>query len=110
MVRGLAKLGDLGEWAGGGEQLHRGLSLGFIFSAIVLDCCMNKQYYANMKTLTPTRQWIIACAERLHERWHTVEATQLEEVAMDIWQDERLRTMEPGEAAAVWLLPVASAR
>lgn len=69
---------------------------------------MNKQYYADMKTLTPTRQWITACAERLHERWHTVEAAQLEEVAVDIWQDARLRSMEPAQAAAVWLLPVAS--
>lgn len=58
-----------------------------------------------METLTPSK-WIAACAERLHERWHTVEAAQLEEVAVGIWQDARLRTMEPAEAAAVWLLPV----
>lgn len=58
-----------------------------------------------MDTLTPSK-WIAACAERLHERWRTLEAAQLEEVAVGIWQDARLRTMEPAEAAAVWLLPV----
>jgi hypothetical protein len=60
-----------------------------------------------METLTPSK-WIAACAERLHERWRTLEAAQLEEVAVGIWQDAQLRTMAPAEAAAVWLLPVGS--
>lgn len=59
-----------------------------------------------METLTPSK-WIAACAQRLHERWHTVDEGQLEEVAVGIWQDARLRSMEPAEAAALWLLPVA---
>jgi hypothetical protein len=58
-----------------------------------------------METLTPS-QWIAACAKRLHERWKTVDAGELEEVAVGIWQDARLRSMEPAEAAALWLLPV----
>lgn len=58
-----------------------------------------------MDTLTPS-QWIAKCAERLHEHWHTVEAVQLEEVAVVIWQDAKLRSMEPTEAAATWLKPV----
>lgn len=58
-----------------------------------------------MDQLTPT-QWIAKCAERLHERWHTVETAQLEEVAVGIWQDANLRSMEPSEAAATWLKPV----
>lgn len=58
-----------------------------------------------METLTPSK-WIAACAQRLHERWHTVDTGQLEEVAMGIWQDARLRSMEPAAAAALWLLPV----
>ncbi len=60
-----------------------------------------------METLTPSK-WIAACAQRLHERWHTVDEGQLEEVAVGIWQDVRLRSMEPAEAAALWLLPVAT--
>jgi hypothetical protein len=82
--------------------LHR-----ILFSAIVLEYCTNKQYHLGVKTLTPSR-WIAACAERLHERWHTVDEGQLEEVAVGLWQDTRLRSMEPAEAAAVWLLPLAT--
>lgn len=55
--------------------------------------------------MTPS-QWIAKCGEKLHERWHTVEAAQLEEVAVVIWQDAKLRAMEPGEAATVWLSPI----
>ena len=58
-----------------------------------------------MDDLTPT-QWITKCAERLHDRWQTVEHGQLEEVAVVIWQDANLRAMEPHEAAAAWLKPV----
>lgn len=58
-----------------------------------------------MDDLTPT-QWISKCAERLHKRWQTVEAAQLEEVAVSIWQDAKMRALEPGQAAAVWLKPV----
>lgn len=83
--------------------LHR-----FLFSSIVLEYCMNQQYHLHMETLTPSK-WIAACAQRLHERWHTVDAGQLDEVAVGIWQDDHLRTMEPAKAAALWLLPVAPA-
>lgn len=58
-----------------------------------------------METLTPSK-WIAACAERLHERWQTVEPGQLEEVAVVIWQDANLRAMEPAAAATRWLVPV----
>lgn len=67
---------------------------------------MYVQYYSSVDQLTPT-QWIAKCAERLHERWHTVEPAQLEEVAVGIWQDAQLRSMTPSEAAALWLEPVA---
>ena len=68
---------------------------------------MNVQYYLAMENLTPSK-WIAACAERLHERWQTVEAGQLEEVAVVIWQDASLRAMEPAEAASAWLAPIQS--
>jgi hypothetical protein len=55
--------------------------------------------------LTPT-QWIAACAETLRERWRTVPARELEEVAIVIWQDEALRGEAPREAAIKWLGPV----
>jgi hypothetical protein len=58
-----------------------------------------------MEALRPT-EWITKCAERLHEHWHTVEPGQLEEVAVDIWKNDYLRSMGPVEAAAFWLTPV----
>ena len=54
-------------------------------------------------------QWISLCAQRLRQRWRTVGLAQLEEVAGAIWQDPGLRCMEPAEAAALWLAPVAAA-
>jgi hypothetical protein len=61
-----------------------------------------------METMTQL-QWIARCAQRLHQRWRTVAPAQLEEVAVVIWQDAALRRMEPAEAAALWLQPVAPA-
>lgn len=58
-----------------------------------------------MDELTPS-QWIAKCGQKLHERWHTVETAQLEEVAVEIWRDARLREMKPDEAAVVWLSPI----
>ena len=55
--------------------------------------------------LTPS-QWISACAETLAERWRTVPARELEEVAIVIWQDEGLRRELPRDAAIKWLGPV----
>jgi hypothetical protein len=46
------------------------------------------------------------CAQKLHQRWVTIDAVQLEEVAMEIWKDERLRSLPPDEAASLWLAPV----
>ena len=58
-----------------------------------------------MEPITPT-QWITECAARLHERWRTVEPAQLEEVAVGLWQDEKLRSLPPSEAAQMWLTPI----
>jgi hypothetical protein len=61
-----------------------------------------------METITQT-EWITRCAYRLHQRWHTIEPAELEEVAVVIWQDANLRGMAPADAAALWLKPVATA-
>ena len=60
-----------------------------------------------MDELTPS-QWIAKCGEKLHERWQTVRAAQLEEVAVVIWQDVNLREMPPDQAAETWLSPIAT--
>lgn len=59
-----------------------------------------------MNQISPT-QWVTQCAERLHQRWQTVESAQLEEVAMELWRDTYLRELPPADAAALWLSPVA---
>jgi hypothetical protein len=38
-----------------------------------------------------------------------VDAAQLEEVAIEIWKDERLRSLPPDEAATQWLTPIGAA-
>jgi len=56
--------------------------------------------------LIPAPLWIAACAHRLQQRWHTVDPLELEEVARDLWHDERLRAMPPDLAANDWLRPI----
>jgi hypothetical protein len=75
------------------------------WQAMVLVSCMDVQYDLPMDTLLST-QWIAQCADRLHQRWRTVEPAQLEDLAVDLWKDVQLRAMPPEEAAAVWLSPV----
>jgi hypothetical protein len=50
--------------------------------------------------------WIAACAHALQRHWRTVDPEQLEELACDLWRDERLRGMAPNDAARTWLEPV----
>jgi hypothetical protein len=50
--------------------------------------------------------WIAACAHRLQQQWHTIDPLVLEDVAWDLWRDERLRAMPPAEAAVDWLKPI----
>lgn len=57
----------------------------------------------------PANLWIAACAHRLQQQWHTVDPLDLEDVARDLWRDERLRAMLPEEAAVDWLKPLCGA-
>jgi len=52
--------------------------------------------------------WIAVCAHRLQRQWRTIDPDQLDELAADLWKDERLRKMAPDEAATRWLEPLAS--
>ena len=54
----------------------------------------------------PATLWIAACAHRLQQRWHTVDALELEDLARDLRRDARLRAMLPDEAAVDWLRPI----
>lgn len=50
--------------------------------------------------------WIAACAHQLQRQWRTVDPEQLEEVAADLWKDDRLRGLPPAQAAVEWLQPI----
>lgn len=63
-------------------------------------------YYAWDMDETPADLWIAACAHRLQQQWRTVDPLQLEEVAAELWRDERLRSLPPDAAAVVWLGPI----
>lgn len=54
----------------------------------------------------PRSLWIAACSRRLQRQWRTVDPEVLDEVALDLWNDPRLRAMEPAAAAVDWLEPV----
>ena len=48
-------------------------------------------------------QWVAQCARRLRQHWRTIDLASLEEVAADLYGDERMRSMSPAAAAVVWL-------
>ena len=54
--------------------------------------------------------WVAACAHHLQKHWRTVDPTQLEEVARELLDNTQLQPLEPADAAALWLQPVASTR
>lgn len=72
-----------------------------------LEHCTNVQYISAMDhpSFLPTT-WLHRVATRLQAQWPTVDPQQLDDVALDLWRDERLRAMQPEEAAVAWLRPV----
>jgi hypothetical protein len=56
--------------------------------------------------VVPAPVWIAACAHRLQCRWRTVDPGELESLAQALWADERLRRMDPEDAARTWLMPI----
>jgi hypothetical protein len=54
----------------------------------------------------PEPIWTAACAHRLQKHWRTVDPTELEVVAAEIWHDPRLRQLSPEAAAVEWLRPL----
>lgn len=52
------------------------------------------------------QEWIDKCSQRLQEHWRTIDPARLDDVAADLWADERLRPMDPAVAAEEWLRPV----
>ena len=56
-----------------------------------------------------TNEWVTRCSARLHAQWPRLQRAQRDEVASDLWNDQRWREMEPENAVVEWLsqgLPV----
>lgn len=75
-----------------------------MFSIAVLTVYM---YSYHMETThTSSRDWLRAMSERLQQQWPTIDPQRLDDLALDLWRDERLRALPAREAAEVWLQPV----
>jgi hypothetical protein len=59
-----------------------------------------------MEQTLAAREWIVKCSARLQQHWRTIDPDRLEDLASDLWTDQRLRAMEPTAAAEEWLRPV----
>lgn len=55
---------------------------------------------------TPASIWLRTMSERLQQQWPSIDPQRLDDLALDLWRDERLRTLSAPEAADVWLRPV----
>ncbi|HEX2539903.1 MAG TPA: hypothetical protein VHM00_02355 [Caldimonas sp.] len=49
------------------------------------------------------QEWVAQCARRLRQHWRTIDLGSLEEVALELFADERMRSMSPAAAATAWL-------
>ena len=47
--------------------------------------------------------WVAWAAERLREQWPRADATSLEETALELWRDEKLRELGPRLGVEKWL-------
>lgn len=62
-----------------------------------------------MLTETPLTdaEWTIRFSARLHARWPTISRTQRDEAAAEVAAKPHLRCLEPEDAVAIWLQPIA---
>jgi len=51
-------------------------------------------------------QWLARCANRLRQQWPRADVASIEEVAIELWDTERLREVPGEEAAEIWLQPL----
>ncbi|MDM0012004.1 hypothetical protein QTH87_06065 [Variovorax sp. J22P168] len=77
-----------------------------VFIRSTLEISTGCAYSFGMDTNKLAEIWIAACAHRLQQHWRTVDPIELEEVAAELWRNERLRELPPAMAAAEWLSPI----
>ncbi|TAH13250.1 MAG: hypothetical protein EAZ11_03340 [Curvibacter sp.] len=50
-----------------------------------------------------TNEWVARCSARLHAHWPRLQREQRDEVARDLWNDQRWQQREPEVAVVEWL-------
>ena len=50
-----------------------------------------------------TSEWVARCSARLHAQWPRLQREQRDEVARDLWNDQRWQHSEPEVAVVEWL-------
>lgn len=48
-------------------------------------------------------EWQLRCSARLHAQWPRLARGQRDEVAVELWNEQRWREMEPEVAVVEWL-------
>lgn len=55
------------------------------------------------ETEMDTSEWVTRCSARLHAQWPRLHREQRDEVAKDLWNDQRWQQSEPEVAVVEWL-------
>ena len=55
------------------------------------------------ETEMETSEWVARCSARLHAQWPRLHREQRDEVAKDLWNDQRWQQSEPEVAVVEWL-------
>ena len=55
------------------------------------------------ETEMDTSEWVARCSARLHAQWPRLQREQRDEVAKDIWNDQRWQQSEPEVTVVEWL-------
>ncbi len=55
------------------------------------------------QSVMETNEWVARCSARLHAQWPRLQREQRDEVARDLWNDERWQRTEPEVAVVEWL-------
>ncbi len=50
-----------------------------------------------------SNEWVARCSARLHAQWPRLHRDQRDEVASDLFSDQRWQRMEPEAAVVEWL-------
>ena len=73
-----------------------------VFTSLWFYLYCEKQQYCGEVDME-TNEWIARCSARLHAQWPRLQREQRDEVARDLWHDQRWQQTEPEIAVVEWL-------